>query len=519
MVNLTSSTTNPFFFSAQLTAVTSGARASLGGINPALGLSADELQQEANGLFGGQGRRAPGALPPAAHGWEKPQVQNAVVKLGGEPAASTSAPSPAPAAAAPQTSAPAALPAPEATVTLQTAPAPAVELLPPQDVTQASTAGPEGGYYEKRIFEMAKALHTLTSQHWPQNSVALVLLTGQPGDQLQAPVQQPAEQPQQQAVPQLPQGIPAEVTGPDATAGDDTVELRADVIRRVATGDGADAVALEGRIVQGVHTDRNTATPFDGRGFGYGRRFGAMNGLALGHQHAPGRERSQAQFENADSVSIRARHARNISTGGGDDAIAIQAGTLRGVRAGDGDDSIAAAATLVSRIRGGAGNDTIAVAAQRALRDWRDAPAAAYNPDASAAEKMRQALSNYAQVSGGSGDDQINLQVGETLAARGGSGDDRFTLQGGTIALQYSHGHGHDTVELTEGANAVVQLREMGASAYSTTRDGDSLTLTFDTGGSITFKNISQGGAIGVATDPNAPIALLHQPAALNATA
>ncbi|OBY24462.1 hypothetical protein [Leisingera sp. JC1] len=511
MVNLTSSTANPFFFSAQLTAATSGARATLGGINPALGMSADELQQEANALFGGQGRHGAESLPPAAHGWEKPQVQTAAVKLGGAPAA------PAP-DAAPQSAPSAEQPAPEATVVLQPAPtlseSPTVEVLPPQEVTQASAASPEASYYEKRIFEMAKALHTLASQPWPDNSVALILLTGLPEEQGEPPVQPAAEQPQTP-----PQDIPAIVTDTAGTAGDDTVELRADVIRRVATGDGADAVALEGRIVQGVHTDRASARPFEGPGFGYGRRFNRMQGLALGHQYAPGQARRQAQFSNADSVSIRARHARNISTGGSDDAIAIQAGTLRGVRAGRGDDSIAVAATLVSRIRGGAGNDVISVAAQRALRGPNEGAAPVYNADAPAAEKMRQALSSYAQVSGGSGDDQITLQVGETLAARGGSGDDRFTLQGGTVALQYSLGDGHDTVELTEGANAVVQLREMGASAYSSTRDGDTLTLNFDTGGSITFTNVSQGGAIGVATGRNAPIALLHQPAALNATA
>ncbi|KIC31951.1 hypothetical protein [Leisingera sp. ANG-S5] len=515
MVNLTSSAATPFFYSAQLTAVTSGASASLGGINPALGVSADELQQEANGLFGSQGRRGPEGLPPAAHGWEKPQVQTAVVKLGGAPASPAPVPPPAPAPeAAAQPGAIAAPAAPEATVALQPAPVPEVEVLPPQEVTQASVASPEASYYEKRIVEMAKALHALASQPWPENSVALILLTGLPEEQVEAPVQPAAEQPQSP-----PQDIPATVAGTAATAGDDSVELRADVIRQVATGDGADAVALEGRIVQGIHTDRASAQPFEGRGFGYGRRFGRMQGNAFGHQNAPGRGRWQAQFANADSVSIRARHARNISTGGGDDAIAIQAGTLRGVRAGDGNDSIAVAATLVSRIRGGAGNDMISVAAQRALRDWQEGPAPAFNPGAPAAEKMRQALSNYAQVSGGSGDDQITLQVGETLAARGGSGDDRFTLQGGTVALQYSHGDGHDTVELTKGANAVVQLREMGASAYSASRDGDTLTLSFDTGGSITFTNVAQGGAIGVATDPNAPIALLHQPAALNATA
>ncbi|KIC36621.1 hypothetical protein RA26_12935, partial [Leisingera sp. ANG-M7] len=419
---------------------------------------------------------------------------------------------------APQTAAPAAQATPEATVTLQPAPAPAdspaAEILPPLEVTQASVASPEASHYEKRIFEMAKALHTLTSQPWPENSVALILLTGLPEEQGEVPVQPAAEQPQTPS-----QTIPTAVTDTAGTAGDDTVELRADVIRRVATGDGADAVALEGRIVQGVHTDREAARPFEGPGFGYGRRFSRMNGLALGHQHAPGQARRQEQFSNADSVSIRARHARNISTGGGDDAIAIQAGTLRGVRAGAGDDSIAVAATLVSRIRGGAGNDVISVAAQRALRDPNEGTAPVYNADAPAAEKMRQALSNYAQVSGGSGEDQITLQVGETLAARGGGGDDRFTLQGGTVALQYSLGDGHDTVELTGGANAVVQLREMGASAYSSTRDGDTLTLTFDTGGSITFTNVSQGGAIGVATGQDAPIALLHQPAAVNTTA
>ncbi|NSY37641.1 hypothetical protein [Leisingera sp. ANG59] len=511
MVNLTSSTATPFFYSAQLAAVTSGARASLGGINPALGLSADELQQQANSLFGGQGRRGPEGLPPAAHGWENPQVQNAVVKLGGTPAA----PMPD---APPQSGTPAEQTAPEASVTLQPSPAPAespaAEVLPPLEVTQASAAGPEASYYEKRIFEMAKALHTLASQPWPEHSVALILLTGLPEKQPDAPVQPAAEQPQ---TPR--QDIPATGTDTVGTAGDDTVELRANVIRQVATGDGADAVALEGRIVQGVHTDRMAARPFEGPGFGYGRRLNRMQGLALGHQHAPGQARRQEQFSNADSVSIRARHASNISTGGGNDAIAIQAGTLRGVRAGAGDDSIAVAATLVSRIRGGAGNDVISVAAQRALRGPNEGAAPVYNTDAPAAEKMRQALSSYAQVSGGSGDDQITLQVGETLAARGGSGDDRFILQGGTVALQYSLGDGHDTVELKEGANAVVQLREMGASAYSSTRDGDTLTLTFDTGGSITFTNVSQGGAIGVATGRNAPIALLHQPAALNATA
>ncbi|MEX0304760.1 MAG: hypothetical protein AB3N24_20265, partial [Leisingera sp.] len=280
-----------------------------------------------------------------------------------------------------------------------------------------------------------------------------------------------------------------------------TVERRADVIRGIATGDGADAVALEGRIVRGIHTDRDQAPGSDRRDF------------------APGRSRRQEQYANADSLSVRARHARNISTGGGDAAIAIQAGTLRGLRAGDGDDSIAVAATLISRINGGAGNDRISVAAQRALRDWNEGSRAPYNPDAPAAEKMRQALSGYAQVDGGSGDDLIELQAGETLTARGGTGDDRFMLKGGTVALRYSHGDGRDTVELADGANAVVQLQEMGASAYSATRDGDMLTLSFDTGGSITFTNLSSGGAIGVATGPDAPIALLHQPPSLNAKA
>jgi hypothetical protein len=286
------------------------------------------------------------------------------------------------------------------------------------------------------------------------------------------------------------------------------------VIRNIATGDGADALTLEGRIVRGIHTDRDMAQRVSLKDYS-AEMFEAM---AEDMQ----RGRRGGQYANADSLSIRARHARNISTGGGDDAIAIQAGTLRGLRAGSGNDSIAVAATLVSRIQGGAGDDVISVAAQRALRTPNGhMPGHSQGAKSGNAvtDQMRAALSAYAQVDGGSGNDQINLQVGETLAARGGTGDDRFSLNGGTVALQYGHGDGHDTVALENGANAVVQLREMGASAYSATRDGDSLTLTFDTGGSITFNNLAAGGAIGVAAAPGAPIALLHQPPALDATA
>ncbi|KIC07810.1 hypothetical protein RA19_22045 [Leisingera sp. ANG-M1] len=474
MVSPIGSAANPFFYSAQLSAVTSGASASLNGINPALGLSADELQKEADALHGGHGRRGREGLPPAAHGWEKPQVQKALVKLGGAPAEAA----PEPVQDEPE-------PAPGGMTLKEQAAALAEEglqpaALPPAEITPASAASPEASYYEKRIYEMAKALTALASLPWPQNSVALILITGLPGGAAEAE----------------PQAAPA----PDLS-GDDTIEQRADVIRGIATGDGADAVALEGRIVRGIHTDLDTGRP-------------------AGRDRAEGGWRQgQEPYANADSLSIRARHARNISTGGGDDAIAIQAGSLSGLRAGNGDDSIAVAATLVSRIKSGAGDDRISVAAQRALRGQHEGPAAPYDPDASAAQKMRQALSGYAQVDGGSGNDLIELQVGETLAARGGTGDDRFTLRGGTVALQYSDGDGNDTVELSGGANAMVQLKDMGATAYSMTRDGDTLTLAFDTGGSITFTNVSQGGAIGVATDVDAPIALLHQPPAVNATA
>ncbi|KIC18954.1 hypothetical protein [Leisingera sp. ANG-Vp] len=476
MVSPIGNTATPFFFSAQLSAVTSGASATLDGINPALGLSADDLQKEADAMHGGHGRRGREGLPPAAHGWDKPQVQKAVVKLGGAPAE----PAPDPVAAEPEPASGGMTLAEQAAAlaegSLQPAPAPSAE------VTEASAASLEASYHEKRIYEMSKALTALASLPWPQDSVALILITGLPGGAAEA---------EPQAAPAVPSDL----------SGDDTVELRADTIQRIATGDGADALALEGRIVRGIHTDRDTARPVE-------------RGSAEG-----GRRQRPEHYANADSLSIRARHARNISTGGGDDAIAIQAGTLRGLRAGDGNDSIAVAATLVSRIKGGAGDDRISVAAQRALRGPHEAGAAAFDPNASAAAKMRQALSGYAQVDGGAGNDLIELQIGETLAARGGTGDDRFKLSGGTVALQYAHGDGNDTVELASGASAVVQLREMGASAYTATRDGDILTLQFDTGGSITFTNVAQGGAIGVATDPGAPIALLHQPPALNATA
>lgn len=59
MVNLTSSTAPPFFNSAQLSAATSGASASLEEINPALDLSAEAVQQEADALHGPPDPRLP----------------------------------------------------------------------------------------------------------------------------------------------------------------------------------------------------------------------------------------------------------------------------------------------------------------------------------------------------------------------------------------------------------------------------------------------------------------------------
>lgn len=521
MVSLTSSAATPFFYSAQLSAQTSGAQASLSGINPALGLSADALQQEADALFGGGPTRA--AAPPAPPNGPDTPVQQASVQLGHAPAnAAPAAPDAAPAA---KPADPAAASTTPGGMTLKEQIAALAKdsqvtvVEPALTVPQDSAPAPGVSYYEARIHEMSKALSALASLPWPQNSVALILITGLPGEQPGSPAQQAAP------VPPVPVPVPPPVTDPASApvtppitaadlSGDDSVEQRADVIRNIATGDGADALTLEGRIVRGIHTDRDMAQR-------PALKMDSPEAIeALAERLRRGGRGSQ--YANADSLSIRARHARNISTGGGDDAIAIQAGTLRGLRAGSGNDSIAVAATLVSRIKGGAGDDVISVAAQRALRTPNGhIPGHSQGAKSGNAltDQMRAALSGYAQVDGGSGNDQINLQVGETLAARGGTGDDRFSLNGGTVALQYGHGDGHDTVALENGANAVVQLREIGASAYSATRDGDSLTLTFDTGGSITFNNLAAGGAIGVAAGPGAPIALLHQPPALDATA
>ncbi|MGR3760147.1 hypothetical protein ACUXV3_08430 [Roseobacteraceae bacterium NS-SX3] len=437
----------------QIGAATKGAQATITGISPAAGTSAAELQEEADALA--LSRKA-GSAP-----WQIPapgQTQPAAAAEGDDgPDLAPSLKS----AGTRETAGPAASRAAEA---------PEEAAAPKGDAPLAATST---DHYRAKILGMLKALAQLASGPDARNATALILLSGNGSAAVSLRAQ--------------------EVEGLRTGAGNDAVTVQAGTIRSVSTGAGADAVALEGEVVDGVRTDP---------GGGARRYRGDWRNWDFAKADSP-------RQGSADSLAVRARHAANLYTGGGDDAIAVQAGTVNNIRAGRGDDGITVEAVLVTGIRGGAGDDAITVSAERSLETG--APGRRWMQEAGW-RAARQAV----DVDGGSGNDSITLHTRGSLTARGGTGDDEILLQGGNVALSYREGDGDDVVTLSGGANVVIRLDELDG--YAITRGEDNLTLNFGDGQSITFENLSQGGAIAVAAGREDEVEMLHQPPRLDLT-
>ncbi|MCA0998713.1 hypothetical protein [Alloyangia pacifica] len=302
------------------------------------------------------------------------------------------------------------------------------------------------------------------------------------------------------------QNIQTDGGAPSAQGGNDALAVRAEEVRQVYTGGGNDALAMIAGSVRGIYT-----------GAGSDALSIAAESVADIYTDPWPRGRTQA---GADSLTITAREVSSVYTGGGADAVSIAAHSITSLYTGTGEDVVTLKAGLLGGIYTGAGRDAVSidavVGASQVSRLSAD-PSEPWSLGDTVEARLRAARSTTADVHSGAGDDVLSVAVAETIALEAGAGDDTLVLGGGTIALRYGAGDGHDAVTLTPGSEVVVQLGE-DTEGWSFSHDGDSLLLQIGRG-SIRFEGVSQSAAIGVASWGTDDVALLHSQPELDALA
>ncbi len=268
------------------------------------------------------------------------------------------------------------------------------------------------------------------------------------------------------------------------SAGQDAVALSAAHIHDVNTGRGSDALAIVAEAVSDIQTDHDPRSAYDG-----------------GH----------------DALAIRARVAQKLYTGAGQDALAVSAEALTEVDTGAGHDSLTLDVGLIGNLRTGSGDDS--VTARLTLgrsQAARLAPGQSYEAGSTVTQRMQNARSAYADILTGDGRDSLAIEVSQIVSLEGGRGDDSFALSGGgTVGLRYGAGDGHDSVTLTPGTEALIEIDSALAKDWSVTRDGDSLTVRLGSG-SIRFSGVTDLSAIGLAVTGQDGVTLLTAPQALD---
>lgn len=266
-------------------------------------------------------------------------------------------------------------------------------------------------------------------------------------------------------------GIQAETVDSVYTGGGrDTVAITADRVDSVYTGNEGDAVVIVARQASSLYLDSEGSadTPY-----------------------RPGN----------DALAVSANFIDNVYGGAGDDALALRGDVVQSVFGDEGQDAITITAGLVEQISGGDGDDALVVDAEVGGSVLNNLTYMDMIGDAKAGDPAVAATrwaTMPADVDGGAGNDAISLRVGTALQARGGYGDDSFAIAGGgTAALIYGEGEGHDTVTLDRSSTAVVCIQG-GKGRYEVEQGEDSLTIRMANGSAVTFLGLSTSGTIAV---------------------
>lgn len=349
-----------------------------------------------------------------------------------------------------------------------------------KDPVQSAAAQERILSYQTKIAGMMKALESLRASSSQQFAPIISVSTGSGAD----------------TVSIWTPGSVADVrTGP----GDDVVSISSDTVANVHTGRGDDWVAVSGSYVERVNTQQG----------------------------------DDELYVNADIVAW-------IDTGAGDDTLSITAGVARYVRAQEGDDFV-----TIDAVMGGsaaydydASTEKAGIAIETAdgtvALDFVDVDPAWYelaperafsSAEQAAADRMRSAQTVIADVFLDAGDDTLNVRVDEAIAVSGGAGDDVINVNGGTVALQYSgKGDGDDLVRVAAGATVAIQIPPatltisgelIEGPEWSADWDGDTMVLQIGDG-SIRIEGAADAAAIGVMTRGSQQPVMLHLAPALD---
>jgi len=187
-------------------------------------------------------------------------------------------------------------------------------------------------------------------------------------------------------------------------------------------------------------------------------------------------------------------------TGGGDDTISVDAHRAYWVTSGGGNDNIAVRAyanqsadnyggnIAVSEVHGGAGDDKITI------RSYGDNGEPA---DGAADSDIRNA-GDIQHVTGGSGNDTIDIQGRVIWSVYGDDGDDDINIRGTVVNTIYG-GEGNDTMRIIATSDGVVagQASANGGDGNDTIEiTGDRIGVSGDKGDdTITLNNTGTGAA------------------------
>jgi len=272
--------------------------------------------------------------------------------------------------------------------------------------------------------------------------------------------------------------------------GDDIITVSAERVGRISAGKGSETVVVEATTVGSV---------FTGSSIFYDRDYGS------------------------DAVAIKARQLGSVITGAGNDAVAVHADIVEGVSTGMGDDKIAISAGALKSVYAGEGNDTVEIDAVMGSSfgyGWRtgkwaskwdhiDTRAEIHNPNPKTVEeKFEASRTSYQDVHLGHGDDNLTIKTDTAISVRGGLGNDLIHVQGGSVALKFHSGDGHDTIRLEQGVTFAIELK--GLHQFTETWEGDTLTLDFGSHDKLRIEGARQSAGIGIRNSWAAPIEILH---------
>ena len=192
-----------------------------------------------------------------------------------------------------------------------------------------------------------------------------------------------------------------------------------------------------------------------------------------------------------DNFAINAALARRIYTGFGDDSISINADKVARIRSGAGDDIVNIEADSVRRINTGAGDDRLTIDADHAARIDTGAGDDEVTIDADTITRLNT----------GGGDDVLTLTANTIRRVDAGAGDDVITLDADDAAIAFSKGGGEDAINISSvGALAIDIDGALAASSEDMTveTDGDTVTLSFASGESLTLNGVANADMISV---------------------